>query len=54
MISNAAHLSSWLDKAVTLPIDDELFYDELKKKIATSKAKENVTETVVSDMSSTF
>ena len=54
MISNAAHLSSWLDKTVTLPIDDELFYSELKKKIATSRAKENVTETVVSDMSSTF
>lgn len=36
-LANAMHLSSWLDRAVTLPIDDELFYEELKKRIATSK-----------------
>ena len=36
-LANAMHLSSWLDRAVTLPIDDELFYEELKKRIAVSK-----------------
>ncbi len=36
-LANAMHLSSWLDRAVTLPIDDELFYEELKKRIAISK-----------------
>ena len=54
MISNAAHLSSWTGDAVTLPVDEDVFYAELQKRVATSKAKENVVETVVSDMSSTF
>ena len=29
MLSNAMHLSSWLGKAVTLPIDEKLFYQLL-------------------------
>lgn len=37
MLANAMHLSSWLDKEISLPIDDELFYEELKKRIAISK-----------------
>ncbi len=41
-LANAMHLSSWLGKEITLPIDDELFYSELKKKIAVSKIRENV------------
>ncbi len=45
-LANAMHLSSWLDKTISLPIDDELFYEELKKRIASSKIKENVTERV--------
>lgn len=36
-ISNAMHLSSWLDKTVELPLDEDLFYRELQKKIADSK-----------------
>ena len=36
-LANAMHLSSWLDQTVTLPIDGELFYEELKKRIAISK-----------------
>lgn len=39
MISNAMHLSSWLNKMVELPINEDLFYDELKKRIAVSKLK---------------
>jgi predicted dehydrogenase len=31
-ISNAMHLSSWLGKSVTLPLDEELFLTELQKK----------------------
>ena len=54
MISNAAHLSSWTNEEVTLPVDEDVFYAELQKRAATSKAKENVVETVESDMSSTF
>ena len=36
-LANAMHLSSWLGTTVSLPIDAELFYEELKKKIAISK-----------------
>lgn len=39
IISNAAHLSSWLNQEIILPFDEELFYCELKKKIAGSKKK---------------
>jgi predicted dehydrogenase len=38
-LSNAMHLSSWLDKTVTLPFDEELFLSELNKRRATSKVK---------------
>ena len=43
-LANAMHLSSWLGQTVSLPIDDELFYEELKKRIAVSKVR-----TVVND-----
>ena len=33
MLANAMHLSAFLDKAVEIPIDDELFYEELQKRI---------------------
>ena len=39
MLSNAMHLSAFLGKAVELPIDEELYYEELKKKIAGSHRK---------------
>ncbi|MBR4942339.1 MAG: Gfo/Idh/MocA family oxidoreductase [Clostridia bacterium] len=38
-LSNAMHLSSWLGKPVELPIDEDLYYDLLKEKIASSKRK---------------
>lgn len=53
MLSNAMHLSSWLQKEITLPLDEELFYEELKKRIATSKRKTNVKE-IVADTSNTY
>ncbi|MCR4771626.1 MAG: Gfo/Idh/MocA family oxidoreductase [Oscillospiraceae bacterium] len=37
MISNAIYLSSWLGRSVELPIDEELYYEELKKRIKTSR-----------------
>ncbi len=52
-ISNAMHLSSWLGKPIELPLDEELYYEELKKRIATSRRKDNVTETV-SDTSGSY
>jgi predicted dehydrogenase len=32
MISNAMHLSSWLGKTIPLPLDEDLFLNELRKK----------------------
>ncbi len=44
-LSNAMHLSSWLDKTVDVPFDEELYLAELNKRRATSRAKKesNVT-----------
>ncbi|MDR2526146.1 MAG: TIM barrel protein [Oscillospiraceae bacterium] len=53
-ISNAAHLSSWLGKPVTLPLDEDLFYAELQKKVAGSKAKSSVNEAVAADITASF
>ena len=54
MISNAAHLSSWTNETVTLPIDEDKFYALLMDKVSTSKAKDDVISKVTEDMSSTF
>ena len=37
ILANSMLLSTWLGKTVDLPFDDELFYEELKKRIAISK-----------------
>lgn len=47
MVSNAMHLSSWLQRPVELPIDEELFLSELQKRIATSRLKTNVSAKVL-------
>lgn len=54
IISNAAFLSSWLDKTIELPFDEELFYELLQEKIKNSKFVKVVNEQVQSDMSSTY
>ncbi|MCH5334086.1 MAG: Gfo/Idh/MocA family oxidoreductase [Agathobacter sp.] len=41
-LSNAMHLSSWLGHPVELPLDEELFLEELTKRRKLSKKKENV------------
>lgn len=45
-ISNAMHLSAFLNREVTLPIDDDLYYSELQKRVATSRRKTGVVEQV--------
>ena len=44
MLSNAMHLSSWLGKPVTLPIDEDLFLEKLNELRKNSRVKENVQE----------
>ena len=54
-ISNAMHLSSWLDKEIDLTnFDSDLFYEELKKRIATSRRKTTTREVGTVDMNSSF
>ena len=53
-LSNAMHLSSWLDKAVTLPLNAELYYQELQKRVKTSRIKQNVKTEYVADARSSF
>ena len=52
-LSNAMHLSSFLGKEVELPFDEELYYNELMKRVATSRRKTEV-KAVFADTSSTF
>ena len=52
MLSNAMHLSAFLGKAVELPIDEELYYRELMKRVATSRRKTG--ETVFADTEGTY
>ena len=40
MLSNAMHLSAWTESKVSLPIDEELYYEELMKRVSTSKEKD--------------
>ncbi len=41
-LSNAMHLSAWLNREVEIPFDEELFYEELMKRVKTSRRKEGV------------
>ena len=47
-------LSTWLNDFVELPIDDDLYYEELQKKIATGRVKTVVESNATVDMSNTF
>ena len=38
-LSNAMHLSAFTGKKVALPLDEDLYYDELMKRVATSRRK---------------
>jgi len=41
-LANAMYLSAWKGEAVTLPFDEEEYYQELMKRVATSRRKTNV------------
>lgn len=52
-LSNAMHLSAFLGKEVEIPFDEELYYNELMKRVATSKRKVGV-KAVFADTSNTY
>lgn len=51
-LSNAMHLSAWLDRTIELPFDEELFLQELNKRRALSKKKED--KGIVFDTTGTY
>ena len=53
-LSNAMHLSAFLNKEIELPFDDDLYYNELMKRVATSKKKKATVSSETVDMSDTF
>ena len=50
---SAIHLSAFLGKEVEIPFDEELYYNELMKRVATSKRKIGV-KSVFADTSNTY
>ena len=55
LISNAMHLSAWTGKEIELSsFDHALFKEELAKRAATSRRKENAASLVAADMSASF
>ena len=52
-ISNAAFLSDWTGQEITLPMDEDRFYELLKERIKTSRRKAAVS-TDIQDLSGTY
>ena len=48
-LSNAMHLSSWLEKVVDVPFDEKLFYDMLMEKCKHSRRKEETDVTFLTE-----
>lgn len=53
LISNAMHLSSWENRMVELPFDEQHFYDLLMEKVKTSRRKVNA-NSVLSDTEGSY
>ena len=49
-LANAMLLSTWIDNWVTIPFDDDLYYNELQKRIATSTYKKPPVQAAIVDM----
>ena len=52
-ISNAMYLSSWIDDWVEIPVDENLFYENLKERIDTSTYKKEAANSVL-DVTGTY
>ena len=49
-ISNAMHLSAWLDDWVELPINEDLFYSKLQERINSSTFKKKKEANITLDV----
>lgn len=52
-LSNAMHLSSFLGKEIEIPFGEDVYYEELMKRVSTSRKKTNV-KTVYTDTSNSY
>ena len=52
-ISNAMHLSAWINQMVQLPVDPDLYYEKLQEKIANSTVDKKNVSSVVLDVAGT-
>ena len=52
-LSNAMLLSAWTGEVIDIPVDEDRYYDELQKRVKTSKAKEE-SETRTMDVAGSF
>ena len=54
-LANAMILSSWLGETVDIPLDDDLYYEELMKRVKTSRRKAPVNnDGKVADLDGTY
>lgn len=53
-IANAMFLSAWTGKKIELPLDEDLYYEELMKRVKTSRRKVAVETSAVEDLSGTY
>ena len=54
-LSNAMHLSAFLGREVRIPYDEDLYYEELMKRVATSRyRKDGAEKAVFADVSDTY
>jgi predicted dehydrogenase len=53
-ISNAIQLSSWTDNWVSIPVDEDLYFEKLQEKIKKSKPKKIKTDSNKKDIKITF
>lgn len=52
-ISNAIHLSTWLDSWVELPLNEDLYFEKLSEKIKNSTFKKSIEQPITLDVSGT-
>ncbi len=53
-LSNAMLLSTWTNATIDLPLDEDLFYEQLQEKINNSTIKKEVAESTETDMNGSF
>lgn len=52
MLADAILLSAWKNQTITLPFDDDEYFNELEKRIANLKTKK--TADIIFDLSNTY